>query len=198
MQQYQSPESSGRALACADPTRPSPPSTIAHDAICVVVVANQWMVASQLKQHIDGHLFAQSRAATGAKGCPSVRPTLPDSSSSVARIPYGHCATIHELDFVLEWRLVIVRIARLCQHGHRDLNHRRMCREPCAHGLRGRVSSPEAEIHLLRAIIANLTVPIRTPMPLLQSSCLRALLPKKAVCHPRVGCNFSQTRNFAL
>jgi hypothetical protein len=50
----------------------------------VVVVAKQWIVANQLQQHIDGHLFAQSRAAIGAKGCPSVRPTLPDRSISEA------------------------------------------------------------------------------------------------------------------
>ncbi|MFM7980015.1 MAG: hypothetical protein ACKPKO_11935, partial [Candidatus Fonsibacter sp.] len=56
----------------------------------VVAVANQWIVASQLQQHIDGQPFAQSRVAIGAKGCPSVRPTLPDSSISKARIPYNH------------------------------------------------------------------------------------------------------------
>jgi hypothetical protein len=58
-------------------------STTAHDVLfCRGGGGEQWIAANELQQHIKGHLFAEARAAIGAKGCPSVRPTLPDRSIS--------------------------------------------------------------------------------------------------------------------
>jgi hypothetical protein len=133
----------------------------------VMVVAKQWMVGI-ISMAISLRYRVLQVAPKAAQACAQPFPITPSPKHEyplVIEKPYN------SLKLYLNGDSWLSGVPAFVEHGHRDLNHRRMCREPCVHGLQGRVSSPEAEIHLLRATIANLTVPTCTPLLLLPSSC---------------------------